>query len=118
MFGWEFPPYISGGLGTACYGLTKSLTGLGVDVLFVLPRIKGTLENENLHLLDASTVELTELGSRRGRESLLKLIPIDSALRPYLNAAQYASYRRRIPNPLQAHSSSKGVLDISGDYGP
>jgi hypothetical protein len=25
MLGWEFPPYISGGLGTACYGLTKGL---------------------------------------------------------------------------------------------
>jgi hypothetical protein len=25
MLGWEFPPYISGGLGTACYGLTKAL---------------------------------------------------------------------------------------------
>ena len=38
MLGWEFPPYISGGLGTACYGLTKGLTELGVQVLFVLPR--------------------------------------------------------------------------------
>lgn len=38
MLGWEFPPYISGGLGTACYGLTKALNGNGVDVLFVLPR--------------------------------------------------------------------------------
>lgn len=25
MFGWEFPPHISGGLGTACFGLTKGL---------------------------------------------------------------------------------------------
>ncbi|MDB5295844.1 MAG: hypothetical protein JWO31_1827, partial [Phycisphaerales bacterium] len=38
MLGWEFPPFISGGLGTACYGLTKGLSAIGVDVLFVLPR--------------------------------------------------------------------------------
>lgn len=38
MLGWEFPPFISGGLGTACYGLTKGLTELGTQVLFVLPR--------------------------------------------------------------------------------
>jgi glycosyltransferase involved in cell wall biosynthesis len=38
MLGWEFPPFISGGLGTACYGLTKGLSRLGVDVTFVLPR--------------------------------------------------------------------------------
>ncbi|KKT36370.1 MAG: glycosyl transferase group 1, partial [Parcubacteria group bacterium GW2011_GWC1_44_26] len=23
MFGWEFPPHNSGGLGTACFGLTR-----------------------------------------------------------------------------------------------
>src|SRR5687768_2725693 len=38
MLGWEFPPFISGGLGTACYGLTKAMSGLGTDVMFVLPR--------------------------------------------------------------------------------
>lgn len=38
MLGWEFPPFISGGLGTACYGLTKALSSLGQDILFLLPR--------------------------------------------------------------------------------
>lgn len=38
MCGWEFPPYISGGLGTACHGLTKALSRQSVDVVFVLPR--------------------------------------------------------------------------------
>ena len=38
MLGWEFPPYISGGLGTACQGLTKGLSEVGVEVLFVLPQ--------------------------------------------------------------------------------
>jgi glycogen(starch) synthase len=37
MLGWEFPPYISGGLGTACYGLTRGLDQAGVEVAFVLP---------------------------------------------------------------------------------
>ncbi len=37
MLGWEFPPYISGGLGTACYGLTRGLDSVGVKVGFVLP---------------------------------------------------------------------------------
>ena len=37
MFGWEFPPLSSGGLGTACYGLTKSLSKKGVEITFVLP---------------------------------------------------------------------------------
>ncbi|MBL8878815.1 MAG: glycosyltransferase [Phycisphaerales bacterium] len=38
MLGWEFPPFIAGGLGTACYGLTKALDKLGTKIIFVLPR--------------------------------------------------------------------------------
>jgi len=38
MLGWEFPPFIAGGLGTACYGLTKAMAEAGHDILFVLPR--------------------------------------------------------------------------------
>jgi len=37
MLGWEFPPFISGGLGTACYGLTKALSRQGTEITFVLP---------------------------------------------------------------------------------
>ena len=37
MLGWEFPPYMSGGLGTACFGLTRGLDQIGVEVSFVLP---------------------------------------------------------------------------------
>jgi glycogen synthase len=38
MLGWEFPPYISGGVGAACQGLTQALLDEGTDVLFMLPR--------------------------------------------------------------------------------
>ncbi len=38
MLGWEFPPFISGGLGTACYGLTRALDAAGHEILFVLPK--------------------------------------------------------------------------------
>ena len=38
MYGWEFPPHNSGGLGVACYGLTRALVASGADVRFVLPR--------------------------------------------------------------------------------
>ena len=34
MFGWEFPPHIAGGLGTACYGLTRGLAKQDVQVTF------------------------------------------------------------------------------------
>jgi glycosyltransferase involved in cell wall biosynthesis len=38
MLGWEFPPFISGGLGTACFGLTRALDRRDCDVTFVLPK--------------------------------------------------------------------------------
>ncbi len=38
MLGWEFPPFIAGGLGTACFGLTRALDRLGHRILFILPQ--------------------------------------------------------------------------------
>ncbi|MCC7203694.1 MAG: glycogen/starch synthase, partial [Phycisphaeraceae bacterium] len=38
MLGWEFPPYLTGGLGTACEGLTRALRAAGAEIIFVLPR--------------------------------------------------------------------------------
>ncbi|OGC97952.1 hypothetical protein A2634_04655 [Candidatus Amesbacteria bacterium RIFCSPHIGHO2_01_FULL_48_32] len=37
MLGWELPPHNSGGLGTACLGLSRALTRQGQQILFVLP---------------------------------------------------------------------------------
>ncbi len=57
MFGWEFPPHISGGLGTACYGLTQSLSrSQQVQILFVVPRLFGDEPAEGSVLISASTV--------------------------------------------------------------
>lgn len=38
MFGWEFPPFSSGGLGSACYGLARALSRENIDITFVLPQ--------------------------------------------------------------------------------
>jgi glycosyltransferase involved in cell wall biosynthesis len=51
MLGWEFPPFISGGLGTACYGLTKALSAIGQDVMFVLPRPVATPFSTHVRLV-------------------------------------------------------------------
>ncbi len=41
-FGWDFPPIRNGGLGVACYGLTRELCRQGIEVIFVLPRSQPT----------------------------------------------------------------------------
>jgi glycogen synthase len=60
MFGWEFPPHISGGLGTACYGLTHSLGKEEVDVLFVVPKLHGDEPTERVRLISASSVKINK----------------------------------------------------------
>ena len=60
MFGWEFPPNISGGLGTACYGLTKELSSFNdIDLTFVIPKVYGNEYKPNMKLVSASEVELS-----------------------------------------------------------
>lgn len=51
MLGWEFPPFIAGGLGTACYGLTKALARAGHEVQFVLPRSIDRSHSSHVSLL-------------------------------------------------------------------
>lgn len=54
MFGWEFPPYNSGGLGTACQGLTKGLAKYGAEVIFVLPR-KYNIKANHIKIISPDT---------------------------------------------------------------
>jgi glycogen synthase len=51
MLGWEFPPFIAGGLGTACHGLTKALDRQDVDVTFVLPKVIDRSQASHVNLL-------------------------------------------------------------------
>jgi glycosyltransferase involved in cell wall biosynthesis len=37
MLGWEFPPFVSGGLGVHCFELTRALCALGVEIDFFMP---------------------------------------------------------------------------------
>lgn len=60
MFGWEFPPHISGGLGTACYGLVKGLHEVGGnDITFVVPRLRGGEDHRFATLLAAEDANAT-----------------------------------------------------------
>ncbi|MDE5773406.1 MAG: glycosyltransferase family 4 protein [Muribaculaceae bacterium] len=55
MFGWEFPPHILGGLGTASYGLTKGMHNCGdMDITFVIPKPWGDEERGFAEIIGAS----------------------------------------------------------------
>ncbi len=52
MFGWEFPPHILGGLGTASYGLTKGMSRQeDLDITFCIPKPWGDEDQSFLKII-------------------------------------------------------------------
>lgn len=63
-FGWDFPPMRNGGLGVACYGLTRELIDQGMDVIFVLPRSQPTSGSSRFIFADVErNVQIYEVPS-------------------------------------------------------
>ncbi|MBP9891938.1 MAG: glycosyltransferase family 4 protein [Planctomycetes bacterium] len=58
MLGWEYPPHIAGGLGTACEGLSRALADQHVGLTFVVPRVFGDEPASHMNLIGASQVKL------------------------------------------------------------
>jgi glycogen(starch) synthase len=71
-FGWEFPPAKNGGLGVACYGLTRELLQSGVEVIFVLPKTQYTTGDARFVFAD--------------QERLVKVRHTDVSIKPYHQA--------------------------------
>jgi glycogen(starch) synthase len=91
MFGWEFPPRISGGLGTACFGMTKGLAGLGHRITFVLPQAEAT-SAPFLNLVPAYGIPFSSTDLEDGEPEprhRLTVRPIPALLNPYLNEDRY-----------------------------
>ena len=85
MFGWEFPPHIAGGLGTACLGLTKGLAKQGVDVLFVMPKASGDEDQSAAKIINASDVEsLYEYRDVEEYWKNINFMEVGSNLMPYM----------------------------------
>jgi len=80
MFGWEFPPFVAGGLATATVGLVKGLLKNGVDVTLVVPFSAARSPLEVLRLVGAG-----EAAERGG----LSLQRIPTPTEPYGNEEQY-----------------------------
>lgn len=59
MIGWEYPPFAVGGLGTHCYGLTRSLSTKGVNVDFYMPRTKHGATSDHRNLVIKEVGETT-----------------------------------------------------------
>lgn len=84
MFGWEFPPFSSGGLGTACYGLTKALAGKNVEIIFVIPNAPNDLTVGFMK---------TIIAARYPNIKKIEIRKIDSILSPYITSGEYDKKR-------------------------
>ena len=97
MFGWEFPPHIAGGLGTACYGMTRGLARNDVEVIFVMPRASGDEDERFVKVVNASDIEARYCDSTiAGADDIMRkisFIHIDSNMVPYISPEEFATYR-------------------------
>lgn len=124
MFGWEFPPHIAGGLGTACYGMTRGLARNGVDVTFVMPHASGDEDQRFVDVVNASDVE-TVFGKVDSDASdiieKMSFIHIDSNLVPYLSPEDYETYHDEFVKTGERRWETSDIWSqrytFSGKYG-
>jgi len=123
MFGWEFPPHISGGLGTASYGLTKSLSAIDdLEILFVVPKLYGDEDDDVANLIGANNIVMTQykkdiassweekIIKKGGEKSFyrskkltsettniksIEFIEVKSKLQPYLSIEEFEKFLKK-----------------------
>lgn len=120
MFGWEFPPHISGGLGTACFGLTKGLAKHNVDVIFVVPRAYGDEDQRAVRIVNASDVPF-DFNDTEYKEfwKRVKYMEIGSSIIPYVGPEEFEKALERKEKKGESYTSNvfSKQYKFSGKYG-
>ncbi len=121
MFGWEFPPHISGGLGTACYGLTRGLSHIpGLQVLFVVPKVYGDEDQSGIRIIGANQIPVVHRQIEfKNLSKNLDYIEVTSKLVPYVGPEDYWRLTRlEASGPLKfVNTKSDGTIEFTGKYG-
>lgn len=127
MFGWEFPPHISGGLGTACFGLTRSLLTLNTDILFVIPKANAEPYKYRFELISASEISIAIPEQKPDRaHPALETIEVSSSVKAYSTPQVLAGndnmlqWDYQFPTAIDDRDSKKRKFryQFSGSYGP
>ena len=120
MFGWEFPPHIAGGLGTACYGIVKGLVENGVETLFVMPSASGDEDGSVATIINASDVPVMSVASSVDEFlDKVRFVRVGSNMIPYTNPDEFyelveAEKRHRDVSEDKIYGSK---YRFSGKYG-
>ena len=106
MLGWEYPPHIAGGLGTACAGLTAALARQGIHIHFVVPQMFG---DENVeHMAFSGARNATQQSSPGLDVSVAEYTQIPAFLTPYWSPQHY---RQAVSAALQAQQWAPNPAD-------
>lgn len=111
MFGWEFPPHIAGGLGTACYGIVKGLAYNGVETMFVMPSASGDEDKSAADIINASDVpvEITDTMNVDDFLDKVQFVHIGTNMVPYLDPEEF--------HTLVEEDRKRQVRDFTVNYG-
>lgn len=110
MFGWEFPPHISGGLGTASYGLTKGFVQQGdVEIKFCIPKPYGDEDNSFLRIVGMNSVPIVWKNVDRDY--------VNSRIGAVMTPDEYYRYREHIYGDFSyMHTNDLGCMEFAGGY--
>ena len=121
MFGWEFPPHISGGLGTACYGLTKGLAKLNqFGVIFIVPKVFGDEDQSVIQLIGANQVPVAQKEIQfEDIQQKIDYYEVDSKLIPYIGEEEFWTLKsRKYSKETRFIQTDEGYkIEFSGKYG-
>ncbi len=110
MFGWEFPPHILGGLGTASYGLTRGMSiQEDMDITFVIPKPWGDEDQSFLKIIGANNTPVVwrDISQETAKERLEK----------FMDPQEYFNLRDNIYADFNyMHTNDLGCIEFSGKY--
>jgi len=110
MFGWEFPPHILGGLGTASYGLTKGMAMQeDMEITFVLPKPWGDEDQSFLRIIGMNNTPLV------WKDVSWELV--NSRIGKLMNPQLYFDLRNHIYADFRYYPTNDlGCIEFSGRY--
>ena len=122
MFGWEFPPHISGGLGTACFGLTKGLTRMAdLEITFVVPKKWGDEDLPDVTFVGADQIPVIQKQIQFDDfKAKLEYYELQSQLVPYLGTAEFDALKaeKMLDENRFVELTNDGKFILNGGYGP
>ncbi len=121
MFGWEFPPHISGGLGTASYGLTKGLSSIEeIEVTFVVPKAYGDEDQSAIRLIGAGDISIIRKQiDIEGFRKKMDFLEVKSGIVPYVDPEDYWRLtEKEVSGEYRfVQVDDEGKIQFSGKYG-